>query len=211
LKNKIVIFGTGGFAREIYHLCQNVGFLEVAGFISQEKTGNSSDDLLPLSVLGKDEDLPMLIDNLKINTFVSAIGLPATRKKCIEYAYSYNLVAKNILHPSSVILTEIDDIGCTAYPNVTIMNDCRIGKGVLLNSNASIGHDTNIGDFCNINPGAHIAGKVVIGAGTTIGIGAVVRENIQVGENVIVGAGSVVVKDIPDDQIVYGNPARQAK
>ena len=193
MKNKIVIFGTGGFAREIYHLCQNVGFLEVAGFISQEKTGNSSDDLLPLSVLGKDEDLPMLIDNLKINTFVSAIGLPATRKKCIEYAYGYNLVAKNIVHPSSVLLTEIDDIGCIAYPNVTIMNDCNIGQGVLFNSNTSIGHDTSIGDYCNINPGAHVAGKVVIGTGTTVGIGAVVKENIRIGKNVIIGAGSVVV------------------
>jgi sugar O-acyltransferase (sialic acid O-acetyltransferase NeuD family) len=211
LKNKIVIFGTGGFAREIYHLCQNARLVEVAGFISQEKKGNSSDDLLPLSVLGKDEDLPMLIDNLKINTFVSAIGHPATRKKCSEYALSYNLVAKNILHPSSVFLTEIDDIGCIAYPNVTIMNDCNIGRGVLFNSNTSIGHDTKIGDFCNINPGAHIAGKVTVGAGSTVGIGAVVKENIQIGNNVIIGAGSVVVKDIPDDQIVYGNPSKKSK
>ena len=211
MKNKIVIFGAGGFAREIYHLCKNAGLMEVVGFISPEKTGKSSDDLLPLSVLGKDKDLPMLIHNLKVNAFVSAIGHPATRKKCIEYAYGYNLVAKNIVHPSSVLLTEIDDIGCIAYPNVTIMNDCNIGQGVLFNSNTSIGHDTFIGDYCNLNPGAHVAGKVVIGTGTVVGIGVVVKENILIGKNVTIGAGSVVVKDIPDDQIVYGNPARQAK
>jgi sugar O-acyltransferase (sialic acid O-acetyltransferase NeuD family) len=209
LKNKIVIFGAGGFSREVYYLCQNIGLVEVVGFISPEEKYKRLDSLP--AVLGKDEDLPKLIDTLKINTFVSAIGHPETRNKCFDHAYKYRLNPKNIKHTSSVILTNIDDIGCIIYPNVTIMNDCSIGRGVLFNSNASIGHDTKIGDFCNINPGAHIAGKVTIGVGTTVGIGAVVKENIQIGKNVIIGAGSVVVKDIPDDEIVYGNPARQSK
>ena len=209
LKNKIIIFGAGGFSREVYYLCQNVGLVEVVGFISPEEKYKRLDSLPP--VLGKDEDLSMLIETQSINTFVSAVGHSGTRKKCFDNACKFLLKPKNIKHPSSVILTEIGESGCIIYPNVSIMNDCSIGKGVLLNCNASIGHDTIIGDFCNINPGAHIAGKVTIGVGTTIGIGAVVKENIQIGNNVIIGAGSVVVKDIHDDQIVYGNPARQSK
>ena len=41
-----------------------------------------------------------------------------------------------------------------------------------------------------------------------IGIGASIRENIKIGNRVIIGAGSVVVKDIPDDSLVYGVPAK---
>lgn len=207
-----MIFGSGGFAREVYYLCQNSGIREVIGFISPKyEEEKNKDKLLPKALLGKDDDLSFLIDTYRIDTFISAIGHPETRHNLFEYASGFHLCPKNIVHPSSVILTEIDDIGCVIYPNVTIMNDCSLGKGVLLNSNSSIGHDTNIGDFCNINPGANIAGKVVIGAGTTIGIGTVVRENIKIGQNVIIGAGSVVVKDIQDNQVVYGNPARKKR
>ena len=39
-------------------------------------------------------------------------------------------------------------------------------------------------------------------------IWAINSSNITIGNNVIVGAGSVVVKDIPDNCVVAGNPAR---
>ena len=38
-----------------------------------------------------------------------------------------------------------------------------------------------------------------------------VKEKINIGENVLVGAGSVVVKDIEDNAIVAGVPARIIK
>lgn len=36
----------------------------------------------------------------------------------------------------------------------------------------------------------------------------VVLPGVTIGNNVVVGAGSVVTKDIPDDAVVAGNPAR---
>lgn len=45
----------------------------------------------------------------------------------------------------------------------------------------------------------------------TVGANAVIIGNITIGNNVIVGAGSVVVKDVPDNAIVAGNPARIIK
>ena len=35
--------------------------------------------------------------------------------------------------------------------------------------------------------------------------------NVHIGDNVIVGAGSVVVKDVPDNCVVAGNPAKIIK
>lgn len=38
--------------------------------------------------------------------------------------------------------------------------------------------------------------------------GAKVIGNVRIGNNVMVGAGAVVVKDVPDNAVVVGNPAR---
>jgi acetyltransferase-like isoleucine patch superfamily enzyme len=44
--------------------------------------------------------------------------------------------------------------------------------------------------------------------GASIGSGATILSNLVIGENAFVGAGSVVTRDVPDDAIVAGNPAR---
>ena len=49
---------------------------------------------------------------------------------------------------------------------------------------------------------------VVIKRTAWIGAGAVILPGVTVGENAIVGAGSVVTRDVPDNVIVAGNPAR---
>ncbi len=47
-----------------------------------------------------------------------------------------------------------------------------------------------------------------IGDHVFIGANAVIIGNIRIGDNVMIGAGSVVIKDIPDNCIAVGNPAR---
>ncbi|MCV5245276.1 N-acetyltransferase, partial [Escherichia coli] len=42
----------------------------------------------------------------------------------------------------------------------------------------------------------------------SIGANATILPGIIIGENSIIGAGSVVTKDIPDNVIVAGNPAK---
>ncbi|MBA7532225.1 Maltose O-acetyltransferase [subsurface metagenome] len=44
-----------------------------------------------------------------------------------------------------------------------------------------------------------------------IGIGATMILGIKIGKNVTIGAGSVVIKDIPDNVIALGNPAKIIK
>lgn len=50
--------------------------------------------------------------------------------------------------------------------------------------------------------------RTVVRKGASIGSGATILSNIIIGENAIIGAGSTVTKDVPDNSIVAGNPAK---
>lgn len=52
------------------------------------------------------------------------------------------------------------------------------------------------------------SGKVTIGNNVFIGMNSVILKGVTIGNNVIIGASSLVNKDIPDNSVVAGNPAR---
>lgn len=52
------------------------------------------------------------------------------------------------------------------------------------------------------------SGKVTIGNNVFIGVHTTILKGATIGNNVIIGAGSVVTRDIPDNCVAAGNPAR---
>ncbi len=50
--------------------------------------------------------------------------------------------------------------------------------------------------------------RTFVKAGASVGSGATILSRITIGENAIVGAGSIVTKDVPENAVVAGNPAR---
>lgn len=44
-----------------------------------------------------------------------------------------------------------------------------------------------------------------------IGVNTVITKPIKIGDNSIIGAGSIITKDIPENEIWAGNPARFVK
>jgi acetyltransferase-like isoleucine patch superfamily enzyme len=61
----------------------------------------------------------------------------------------------------------------------------------------------------HIAPGAVLAGNISVGENSFIGANSVVRQGVKIGSGVILGAGSVVIKNIPDNEIWAGNPAKK--
>lgn len=54
----------------------------------------------------------------------------------------------------------------------------------------------------------HVEAPVRIGDGTWVGARAMILPGVTIGKRVVVAAGSVVTRDVPDDVLVAGNPAR---
>ncbi len=56
-----------------------------------------------------------------------------------------------------------------------------------------------------------IAGARIIGESMWLGFGAVIIDHISIGAHSVIGAGAVVTKDVPDNVMVAGVPARIIK
>ena len=81
----------------------------------------------------------------------------------------------------------------------------KIGHNVTLAPNVVLlAHDASLKMIC----GFAKIGKITIGNNVFIGANSVVLPNVSIGSNVIIGAGSVVSKDVPDNSVYAGNPAR---
>lgn len=84
----------------------------------------------------------------------------------------------------------------------------KIGAGTRIGPQVYVGHDTEIGSRVWVAAGAKVAGWVVVGDGAYLGMNCSIRQHIRIGAGAFVGMGAVVVKDVPENAVVVGNPAR---
>lgn len=96
---------------------------------------------------------------------------------------------------------------------------CFVGKNVLFDTVAP--ERIHIGKRCVVTTGTIILthyqnsktgqwydDHVYIGDSVFIGANTIIAKNVTIGHNVMIGAGSVVTKNIPDNEVWAGNPAK---
>lgn len=186
--------------------CQ--GQLEIVGFlddVNQERAGNS---FCGSRILGGASRIPDLVQQGVCN-IVIALGDSATRLHLASIALAAGFQLTTLTHPNAVIAnTAAIGPGTVVAAGAVVNPDCVIGANVIVNTGATVDHECLVEDGAHIGPGTHIGGKSTISKNAWIGIGATVIDHIRVGASSVIGAGSVVIRDIPENVVAYGVPAR---
>lgn len=201
---RIVFIGAGGHGKVCAEIAELMRYRDIV-FL---------DDNRELNACGKYKTFGMVNDFLKFvdtsTSFFVSIGNAEIRRQIQERIKDAGGVIATLVHPDAVISMYASIGAGTVIMAGTVINaGTKIGKGVIANTSSSVDHDCMVGDYCHIAVGAHLCGGVTGGEGSWIGAGAVINNNICICSGCMVGAGAVVVKDIREDGIYLGVPAKR--
>lgn len=148
-----------------------------------------------------------LFDKVTIGNNVTI--MPNTTIGGVGFGYERNETGEFELFPhlGGVIIEDNVDIGANTSIDRGTLANTEIGRGTKIDNLVHISHNVKIGKNCAIIAHAMIGGSTVIGDNSWVAPTTSIRDGLNIGKNTVVGLGAVVLKNIPDNEIWFGNPA----
>ncbi|MDQ3604622.1 MAG: acetyltransferase [Gemmatimonadota bacterium] len=206
----MVFWGASGHAKVLREFMHHCGYELVAVFDNNRDTPPPFPDV-PLYSGPEGFDQWKQEDGWPHAAALVAIGgaRGRDRHQIQKRLESDGLGAPVVVHPRAFVAASVmAGSGTQILVNATLGVEVRLGEGCIVNTSASVDHECVLGHGVHVAPGATLAGCVSVGDYSLIGPSAVVLPRVRVGQNVIIGAGSVVTRDIPDNVVAFGAPAR---
>ncbi|MBR0277023.1 MAG: serine acetyltransferase [Clostridia bacterium] len=151
--------------------------------------------------------------------------LPITESKSKLFNFSYllanykeyrNIIRLRFFQYANGIIKMLSSMILIFFPKekTLYIGTTKIGWNLFIQHGFStIVAAKSIGKNCHINQQVTIGYSSdkapIIGNGVSILAGAIIVGNVTIGDNAIIGAGAVVVKDVAEQEIVGGVPAKQ--
>jgi sugar O-acyltransferase (sialic acid O-acetyltransferase NeuD family) len=207
MKEHWYIYGAGGLGLETADIlleAQKLGYVGQCEFSFIEDNTNQ-DNINGFVVCDISECVPG--SNVTV-----AVGEPATRFKLAKKATDAGLILANAISPQAFVSSSAKiGTGVTIGPFCSIQARAQIDTNATVNTMSIIGHDVHVKTGAVISSMVNLGGSVQCGAHSYVGMGTIVKEGLSIGEWSIISMGSAVFKDIPDEVIAIGNPARPSR
>lgn len=210
---KIVVLGGIGNGSVIAAAIKNANSAHnsewaFAGYLNDREIKGNLIDGMP--VLGNLSEVGKYLEAgyYFINTILRIDG----QQERIELFESLNIPDERLalfIHPSSYIAEGVVlGPGSVVMPQVSISPGTVFGKCNIIMVNSLIGHNNVIGNYCHFAAHSCVGAYLKIGDGVHVGLNATIRENLIIGRNSAIGMGSVLTKNVNENEIWAGNPAR---
>ena len=205
----IILIGGGNQAHYTIDIIEREGKYQIAGIIDSIQPIGSVRFNYP--ILGRQENILEIIEQYQITGGLITIGDNWSRyhvsnqiKKLVP-----NFKFVNAIHPSVIIGNNVKlGSGITAMAGCIFNPKSVIGDFTFFATGAQVEHDCIIDNYASISAGSVTGGYVKLGKFSAITLGATIFDRVEIGENTVVGAGSVVTKSLPNNVLVYVNPAK---
>lgn len=215
LKPVVIVGGVGGglMVADIFEAINSIkSEWDVVGFINKKPAEGAK--IGKYDVLGGLEKIRQFIGKDYYIFYTLHQGVTRKRSR-IERSKKFNIPIERTptaIHPLTFVHPSVKiGRGVSIEPFTVIQPEVVIEDHVRIGSNVTIGHESHLGRYTEINNNVSLGGGVVIKEGSYVGLGAFIREYVVVGRNSIVGMGAVVVKNVEDNIVVVGNPAKKLR
>lgn len=207
--NNIIIVGCSGHAKVVIDIIEQENKYKIIGIL--DRLDNVGINVYGYSVIGTEEDLPLLVNKHNIVGGIIGIGDNFIRRKVSkrikEIASTFQFI--NAIHPSSTVGKNVKmGVGNVLVAGARVNADAIIGDHCILNTNSSLGHEGIMKNYSSLSSNATIGGGAVIGECSIVALSATVLHNRKIGEHTVIGSGSLVVKDIPENVVAFGSPSK---
>lgn len=208
---KLIILGGSGIGRIAADIARRE--YEVVGFLNDvEPVGSLIGKYNPTPVIGTTKDFPVYMAMKKYYFFVAYVGL-RNEKATYEKVSGLNIPddrLATLIHPTAIIPEGMCSIGpgCLIGPYCVLSPDVTIGKQCILLAHSFVGHDSVLEHFAHVTTNGVVGANVRVGKAAHVGSNSVIREKIKVGDFALIGLGAVVIKDVAENTVVAGNPAK---
>jgi acetyltransferase EpsM len=208
MPKKVVIWGASGHALVVADVIRRRGEYEIVGFLDSVNSDRRGCVVSGLSVLGGCEEFPALKKG-GVNFLVFGFGDCAARLRLASVVLEFGFQFATAIHPQAIVAPDAEiGAGTVVVGGAVVNSSAVIGRNSIINTSSSVDHECVLGEAVHISPGARLGGRVTVGEAAWIGIGATVLDRRKIGARSIIGAGSIVTRDIGEDIVAYGCPAR---
>ncbi|MBR5136076.1 MAG: NeuD/PglB/VioB family sugar acetyltransferase [Rikenellaceae bacterium] len=203
-----IIIGAGSYG-EVYAAYLQEAGIDVHGFIDDNPLLHGK-SVKNIPVLGGIEYLQQLKSQDKYHIYCP-IGNNSIRVKLLSYARSLGYTTPNFIHKTAYISPNVSiaSEGVYILANVTIMPYAEIERDVMISIGANIAHHSILAQGTFVSSGVTLGATIETGENAYIGMGATIMTGVKrLGNNSLIGAGAVVIRDVNDNAIMAGVPAK---
>lgn len=212
MKNLIVLGGSG-IGMIAISIAKELGIYTIGGFLNDViPVGEYIGKYDKFPVIGKTSDLPKFMGNPDNMFFIAYVGMQH-EEEVFNKIKELNIPSERLatlIHPTAIIPKGMCKIGngVLMAPLTQLSPDTTLEDNAIMLPNSFLGHDSTLKQFAHLATNSVIGANVTVGYACHIGSNSTVREKVNIGNFCLVGAGAVVLKDVPDNSIVVGNPAK---
>lgn len=141
-------------------------------------------------------------DNVRIGSsnVIGGVGFGYEKNESGDYEV--------ILHIGNVVIEDDVEIGNCTCIDRAVLGSTLIRRNVKIDNLVHIAHGVEIGANSLVIANAMIAGSVKVGMNVWIAPSSSILNKKCISNNAVIGMGAVVIKDVEENQIVIGNPAK---